>query len=127
MQITEPKAIMQKVLPLFLSLAMLTGLLPVSPLRTMLTNEAEAAAASGPRGGAAVSGPRGGTAVSGPRGGAAVSGPRGGAAAVGWPHADIAAHTCSSTSNIGDCGTGQNPESACRSKCNGTAGGRTRM
>ena len=30
MQITKPKAIIQKVLPLFLSLAVLAGLLPVS-------------------------------------------------------------------------------------------------
>lgn len=82
MQITKPKAIIQKVLPLFLSLAMLAGLLPVSPPGTMLINEAEAAAASGPRGGAAVSGPRGGTAVSGPRGGAAAAGPRGNAVAA---------------------------------------------
>ena len=44
MQITKPKAILQKVLPLFLSLAMLAGLLPVSPLGTMLINDAEARA-----------------------------------------------------------------------------------
>ena len=51
MQITKPKAIMQKVLPLFLSLAMLAGLLPVSPLGTMLINDAEArVAARGPEG-----------------------------------------------------------------------------
>jgi hypothetical protein len=83
MQITKPKAIMRKVLPMFLSLAMLAGLLPASLLGNMLINEAEAAAASGPRGGAAASGPRGTTAVSGPRGTTAVSGPRGGAAASG--------------------------------------------
>ena len=44
MQITKPKAILQKVLPLFLSLAMLAGLLAVSPLGTMLINDAEARA-----------------------------------------------------------------------------------
>jgi hypothetical protein len=82
MQITKPKAIMQKAMPLFLSLAMLAGLLPVSPLGTVLINEAEAAAARGPRGGAAVSGPRGGAAVSGPRGGTAAVGPRGNAVAA---------------------------------------------
>src|SRR4030042_3653639 len=82
MEITKPKAILKKALPLFLSLTMWAGLLPVSPLGTMLINEAEAAAAvRGPGGGAAVSGPRG-TAAVGPRGGAAVAGPRG-AAAVG--------------------------------------------
>jgi hypothetical protein len=76
MQITKPKAIMQKVLPLFLSLAMLAGLLPVSPLGTMLINEVEAAAAArGPRGGAAVAGPRGAAAV-GPRGNAVAATPR---------------------------------------------------
>ena len=31
MQTTKPKAILQKVLPLFLSLALLAGLLPFSP------------------------------------------------------------------------------------------------
>ena len=76
MQITKPKAILQKVLPLFLSLAMLAGLLPVSPLGTMLINDAEArAAARGPRGGAAVAGPRGAAAV-GPRGNAVAATPR---------------------------------------------------
>ena len=76
MQTTKPKAIMRKVLPLFLSLAMLTGLLPVSPLGTMLINDAEArAAVSGPRGGAAVAGPRGAAAV-GPRGNAVAATPR---------------------------------------------------
>ena len=76
MQITKPKAILQKALPLFLSLAMLTGLLPVSPLGTMLINDAEArAAVSGPRGGAAVAGPRGAAAV-GPRGNAVAATPR---------------------------------------------------
>ena len=76
MQITKPKAILQKVLPLFLSLAMLAGLLPVSPLGTMLIKDAEArAAVSGPRGGAAVAGPRGAAAV-GPRGNAVAATPR---------------------------------------------------
>ena len=76
MQITKPKAILQKVLPLFLSLAMLAGLLPVSPLGTMLINDAEArVAVSGPRGGAAVAGPRGAAAV-GPRGNAVAATPR---------------------------------------------------
>jgi len=76
MQITKPKATMQKVLPLILSLAMLAGLLPVSPLGIMLINDAEArAAARGPRGGAAVAGPRGAAAV-GPRGNAVAATPR---------------------------------------------------
>ena len=76
MQITKPKAILQKALPLFLSLAMLAGLLPVSPLGTMLINDAEArVAARGPRGGAAVAGPRGAAAV-GPRGNAVAATPR---------------------------------------------------
>lgn len=75
MQITKPKAILQKALPLFLSLALLAVLLPVSP--TMLINDAEAAAAArGPRGGTAVSGPRGGTAAVGPRGNAVAATPR---------------------------------------------------
>jgi len=76
MQITKPKAILRKVLPLFLSLALLAGLLPVSPLGTVLIKDAEArVAASGPRGGAAVAGPRGAAAV-GPRGGAVAATPR---------------------------------------------------
>jgi len=76
MQITKPKAILRKVLPLFLSLALLAGLLPVSPLGTMLIKEAEArVAARGPGGGAAVAGPRGAAAV-GPRGGAVAATPR---------------------------------------------------
>ncbi len=76
MQITKPKPILQKALPLFLSLAMLAGLLPVSSLGTMLIKDAEArAAVSGPRGGAAVAGPRGAAAV-GPRGGAVAATPR---------------------------------------------------
>ena len=76
MQTTKPKAILRKVLPLFLSLALLAGLLPVSPLGTMLINDAEArAAVSGPRGGAAVAGPRGAAAV-GPRGNAVAATPR---------------------------------------------------
>ncbi len=76
MQTTKPKAILQKALPLFLSLAMLGGLLPVSPLGTMLIKDAEArAAVSGPRGGAAVAGPRGAAAV-GPRGNAVAATPR---------------------------------------------------
>jgi hypothetical protein len=91
MQITKPMAIFPKSLALFLSLALLAGLLPVSPLGTMLISEAEAAAAvRGSRGGAAVATPRGAAAV-GPRGGAAVSGPRG-AAAVG-PHGNAVAAT----------------------------------
>ena len=76
MQITKPKAILQKALPLFLSLAMLAGLLPVSPLGTMLIKDAEArAAVRGPGGGAAVAGPRGAAAV-GPRGDAVAATPR---------------------------------------------------
>jgi hypothetical protein len=76
MQITKSKTIFHKTLPLFLSLAMLAGLLPVSPLGTMLINDAEArAAARGPGGGAAVAGPRGAAAV-GPRGGAVAATPR---------------------------------------------------
>jgi hypothetical protein len=111
MQITKPKAIMQKGLPLFLSLAMLAGLLPVSPLGTMLITEAAAAAASGPRGGAAVSGPRGSTAVSGPRGGTAVSGPRGGAAAVG-PHGNAVAATPRSYVHTGTTSVTAGPQRA---------------
>ena len=76
MQITKPKAVLQKVLPLFLSLALLAGLLPVSPLGTVLIKDAEArAAARGPRGGVAVAGPRGAAAV-GPRGNAVAATPR---------------------------------------------------
>jgi hypothetical protein len=76
MQITKPKAILQRALPLFLSLAVLAGLLPVNPLGTMLIKDAEArVAVSGPRGGAAVAGPRGAAAV-GPRGGAVAATPR---------------------------------------------------
>ena len=76
MQINKPKAIMQKALPLFLSLAILAGLLPFSPLGTVLIKDAEArAAVSGPRGGAAVAGPRGAAAV-GPRGNAVAATPR---------------------------------------------------
>jgi hypothetical protein len=76
MQITQSKAILQKALPLLLSLAMLAGLLPVSPLGTMWINDAEArVAARGPGGGAAVAGPRGAAAV-GPRGGAVAATPR---------------------------------------------------
>ena len=60
MQTTKPKAIMRKVLPLFLSLALLAGLLPVSPLGTMLINDAEArGAVRGPGGGACGSRPQG--------------------------------------------------------------------
>jgi hypothetical protein len=109
MQITMPKAIMQKVLPLFLSLTMLVGLLPV--LGTMLINEAEAAAAvRGPGGGAAVSGPRG-TAAVGPRGGTAVSGPRGGAAAVG-PHGNAVAATPRSYVHPGTASVAAGPQRA---------------
>ena len=76
MQITKPKAILQQALPLFLSLAMLAGLLPVSPLGTVLIKDAEArAAARGPGGGVAVAGPRGAAAV-GPRGNAVAATPR---------------------------------------------------
>jgi hypothetical protein len=76
MQTTKSKAILRKVLPLFLSLAMLLGLLPISPLGTILINDAEArAAVSGSRGGAAVAGPRGAAAV-GPRGNAVAATPR---------------------------------------------------
>jgi len=76
MQINKSKAFSQKVLPLFLSLAMLAGLLPVSPLGTILIKDAEArGAVSGPRGGAAVAGPRGAAAV-GPRGNAVAATPR---------------------------------------------------
>ena len=76
MQNTKPKAILQNALPLLLSLAMLAGLLPVSPWGTLLINDAEArVAARGPGGGAAVAGPRGAAAV-GPRGGAVAATPR---------------------------------------------------
>ena len=76
MQITQPKAILHKALPLFLSLAMLVGLLPVSPLGTTLIHDAEArGAVRGPRGGAAVAGPRGAAAV-GPRGNYVAATPR---------------------------------------------------
>ena len=76
MQITKPKSMVQKALPLFLSLAMLAGLLPVSPWGTLLINDAEArVAARGPGGGAAVAGPRGAAAV-GPRGNAVAATPR---------------------------------------------------
>jgi hypothetical protein len=76
MQITKPKTILQKALPLFLSLAMLAGLLPVSPLGTVLIRDAEArGAVRGPGGGAAVAGPRGVAAV-GPRGNAVAATPR---------------------------------------------------
>lgn len=77
MQTTKSKAILRKVLPLFLSLAMVAGLLPVSPLGTLLINDAEArGAVRGPGGGGAVAGPRGAAAV-GPRGGAVAATPRG--------------------------------------------------
>ena len=77
MQNTKPKAILQKALPLVLSLAMLAGLLQVSSLGTMLIKDAEArVAARGPGGGAAVAGPRGAAAV-GPRGNAVAATPRG--------------------------------------------------
>jgi hypothetical protein len=76
MQITKPKAILQKALPLLLSLAMMAGLLPVSPWGDTLITDAEArGAARGPRGGAMVAGPRGAAAV-GPRGGAVAATPR---------------------------------------------------
>jgi hypothetical protein len=76
MQITRPKAIMQKVLPLFLSLALMGGLLSVHPLKNLIVKDAEArVAARGPRGGAVAAGPRGAVAV-GPRGGAVAATPR---------------------------------------------------
>ena len=76
MQTTKSKTILRKVLPLFLSLALLAGLLPFSPLGTVLIKDAEArAAARGPRGGVAVAGPRGAAAV-GPRGNAVAATPR---------------------------------------------------
>jgi hypothetical protein len=75
MQITKPKAIMRKVLPLFLSLAMMGGLLPVHPLEKLVKPAEARVAASGPRGGAVVAGPRGAAAV-GPRGGAVAATPR---------------------------------------------------
>jgi hypothetical protein len=76
MQTIKPKTILQQALPFFLSLAMLAGLLPVSPLGDVLIKDAEArAAVRGPRGGAAVAGPRGAAAV-GPRGNAVAATPR---------------------------------------------------
>ena len=76
MQIIKPKAILQKALPLFLSLAMLAGLLPVSPLVTTMIKRCRGQGCrSGPRGGAAVAGPRGAAAV-GPRGNAVAATPR---------------------------------------------------
>jgi hypothetical protein len=75
MQITKPKAIMQKVLPLFLSLAVMGGLLVVNPLEKLVKPAEARVAASGPRGGAAVAGPRGAAAV-GPRGNAVAATPR---------------------------------------------------
>ena len=42
MQIAQSKAILQKALPLFLALALLIGLLPVSPLGTTRIHDAEA-------------------------------------------------------------------------------------
>ena len=75
MQITKPKAIMQKVLPLFLSLAVMGVFLPVNPMENLITPAEARVAASGPRGGAAVAGPRGAAAV-GPRGGAVAATPR---------------------------------------------------
>jgi len=119
MQITKPKAILQKAMPLFMSLALLVGLLPVNPLGTMLITEAEAAAASGPRGGAAVSGPRGGTAVSGPRGGTAVAGPRGGAAAAG-PRGNTVAATPRSYVHTGTASVTAGPQ---RAYATGSQGG----
>jgi hypothetical protein len=75
MQITKPKAIVQKVFPLFLSLAVMGGLLVVNPMEIMVKQAEARAAATGPRGGAAVSGPRG-TAAVGPRGNAVAATPR---------------------------------------------------
>jgi hypothetical protein len=76
MHVANPKAMLPKALPLILSLVALSGLLPVSPLGSMLIKEAGAAAAArGPRGGAAVSGPRG-TAAVGPGGTAVAATPR---------------------------------------------------
>ena len=75
MQITKPKAIMQKVLPLFLSLAMMGGFLVVNPMEKLVKPAEARVAVSGPRGGAAVAGPRGAAAV-GPRGNAVAATPR---------------------------------------------------
>jgi len=75
MQITKPKAIMQKALPLFLSLAMMAGFLVVNPMEKLVKPAEARVAASGPRGGAVVAGPRGAAAV-GPRGGAVAATPR---------------------------------------------------
>ena len=76
MQMNKPKAMLHKVLPLCLSLVMLAGLLPVSPLGTMLINDAEArGGARGPGGGAMMAGPRGAAAV-GPRGNVVAATPR---------------------------------------------------
>ncbi len=108
MQITKPKAILQKALPLFLSLAMLAGLLPVSPLETLLITDAEAAAAaSGPRGGARRA--RGAAAV-GPRRcrcidpqGAAAVGPQGNAVAAtprSYVHTGTASVTAGSQQSL---------------------------
>ena len=75
MQITQPKAIMQKILPLFLSLAIMGGLLVVNPMEKLVKPAEARVAATGPRGGAAVAGPRGAAAV-GPRGNAVAATPR---------------------------------------------------
>jgi len=76
MQITKTKAMWHKALPLFLSLAMLAGLLAVSPWGDLLIQEAEArGGARGPGGGGMVAGPRGAAAV-GPRGNVVAATPR---------------------------------------------------
>ena len=75
MQITKPKAILQKVLPLFLSLALLAGFAVVNPMEKLVKPAEARVAASGPRGGAVVAGPRGAAAV-GPHGNAVAATPR---------------------------------------------------
>ena len=47
MQITKPKAIMQKILPLFLSLAMMGGLLVVNPMEKLVKPAEARVAATG--------------------------------------------------------------------------------
>jgi hypothetical protein len=76
MQIPTFKMIMQQVLALSLSLALIVGFLVVDPMNHMLVRDAEArVAARGPWGGAVAAGPRGAVAV-GPRGGAVAATPR---------------------------------------------------
>ena len=66
---------MQKVVPLFLSLAMLAGFLVINPMEKLVKPAEARVAASGPRGGAVVAGPRGAAAV-GPHGNAVAATPR---------------------------------------------------